>query len=239
VKIKITQAAIEAGAKRYSKIKYPEDGYTDLGVVEEILEAALPHLQPPIQSTPAPSSLANDAGEGGLNSDCKVSTQNVQSHAATATNVAGEEEWVRVAHALRIAEYGPAASEDTWTKLPEDVRALREKQARAAIRAIREGGERWGVWLKNLNKWRDQRIGNTCTNQPFVTTDHAAAEHVASDWNRELEADYAEVRPYPPARAKTPEEIADECLAPIDIKDKHRRIAAAIRDARKEKTNGK
>ena len=83
--IKITQAAVEAGARAMRDMAPDamfKPYHTYLEQAKACITTALPHLETPIQPTPAPSSLAESAGEGGLNSDCKVSPQNVQSHAA-------------------------------------------------------------------------------------------------------------------------------------------------------------
>jgi hypothetical protein len=248
VSINITQAAIEAGAARYRKIKYPEDGYTDFGVVKEIFDAMLPHLQPdfkvpvcstcgrgkddspwcsngfhfggkprptmPVQATPAPSSLANDAGEGGLNSE--------------------DAEVERVARAGYESSYDqPSAVK--WEGLTEYSKSLWLRIARAVIRAIREG-QRWGIYMPKRNAWWGKTGGWSCS-------DLAATEGIFRCLAADYPNEHYELRPYTPARAKTPEQIRAE-----EIVLKHHcghveglaeSIHAALRDASKEKTNGK
>jgi hypothetical protein len=248
VKIKITQAAIEAGKKALDQT-YVSGPATDEYVVEKIIEAAFPHLAPPIQPTPAPSSLVNDAGEGGLNS----------------------EEVERVARAMCFAwheAHEVTLSNDDWTSMHLEGQAKWKKTARAAIRAIREGGERWGVWDKMVGGFFEQIDGFPTSS----TTDKQFAERIV------IYAKYrgydAEVRPYTPARAKTPEEIAigelqdiadnglrcdtnptiqittsanDTALRYVKyiqsvdeaMRDRAKNALAAIRDASKEKTDGK
>jgi hypothetical protein len=197
----------------------------------------------PIQATPAPSSLAESAGEGGLNSDCKVSTQTVQSPAATATDVAGEDAEVeRVARAMWECQ----ERSDGWEIVHRSVRDAYRTEALAAIRAIREG-KRWGVWCDYLQQWRCRFGSKVAT--AFVTSDREAAQHAADEWNsrRGLSADdkrCAEVRPYTPARAKTPEDGGAKAQTALDTAIAALRelkslpwcmmYPAAIRDASKE-----
>lgn len=124
--IKITQAAIEAGARALRDM-VPDAMFTPyhayLEQAKACITTALPHLAPPIQTTPAPYSLAEAAGEGGLNSE--------------------EVEVERVARAGYEGMYcKPAAIK--WDELTDYSKSQWRRIARAAIRAIREGGERWG-----------------------------------------------------------------------------------------------
>jgi hypothetical protein len=103
--------------------------------------------------------------------------------------------------------------------------------ARAAIAAM-GGGKRWGVFRVKRKVW----IGCApINNNDFVTTDHMAALLMCDLMSKRYPNERYEVREYvEQEKAKTAEEIADECLAPIDIKEKHRRVTVAIENARKQ-----
>jgi hypothetical protein len=199
VNIKITQAAIEAGAARYRKIKYPKDGYTDFGVVKEIFEAMLPHLQPTFPPAPA--------------TDIAIEDADVE----------------RVAKVM----WDSQDRFHTWVSIDESIRKSYRNEARAAIRDIRGGGERWAVYCKEdgglICSWNGFPLG--------PTTDKA---YLLKVFEETKIGDRYWVRPYIPVRAKTSEDIANSILTAFDHYDKasdwkslRDRIAAAIRDASK------
>jgi hypothetical protein len=128
---------------------------------------------------------------------------------------ADDEQVERVARAIWKA-YGDESHEWTsWTR-----------EARAAVAAM-GGGRRYAVYCKDdgarIVAFQGFPLGPT-TDKTYLLEVLKATEM----------GDRYEVREYvEPPKVKTAEEIADECLAPIDIKEKHRRITAAIENARK------
>ncbi len=118
----------------------------------------------------------------------------------------------------------------SWAMADENTQDKYRREARAAIAAM-GGGRRWGIWNDTHKCWYS---GN------FNSSDRDAVEMLlgAIQANGHIDSRgqsvVFEVREYVEQPVvKTAEEIADECLAPIDIKEKHRRITAAIENARK------
>lgn len=130
-----------------------------------------------------------------------------------------------------------------WSSLTKDHKNAYMSSARAAIRAIREGGQRWGVrltWDDGSEGWHGREDAD------FVTHDKDAAEEVSRLFRQKC-SDLAgcKVSPYPGEREKTAEEIADEWVkdlrygqCPERVKEIRAKLVAAIRDA-KESSNGK
>jgi hypothetical protein len=125
------------------------------------------------------------------------------------------------------------SSPEKHTDEEEEARKRYEEDdlARAAIAAMGEG-KKWGVLRVKRKVW----IGCApINNNDFVTTDHMAALLMCDLMSKRYPNERYEVREYvEQEKAKTAEEIADECLAPIDIKEKHRRVTVAIENARKQ-----
>lgn len=239
--MKISKEAIEAGARAMDAVVFDDiKGISYTGrmlMSEKCIEAALPNLQ-----------------------DCKASPQTVQSFPATATQVAVDDEEVeRVGKAIydewqTHCTVGVPAGPYTPDPRHDASRNARWA-ARAAIRAIREGGQRWGVWCVDPGRVRGgswEPLGHSrslsCTDKALVLAEREAYEE-------KFEAYRFEVRPYPGEREKTePAEVPnalDSAIAAIvhcvpnpnpeelsRLFDALKDFAAAIRDA-KENTNGK
>jgi uncharacterized coiled-coil protein SlyX len=248
VNINITQAAIEAGARAIGEMLDSHSPFSSRTVAGAAIKAALPHLQDckvPVCSTCGGGKDDSPWCSNGFHFGGKP--RPTMPHAATATDVAIEEvEIERVAEVIHFAgtSHEPlvrkrGACPTEWRMLSDaDYKDAVRISARAAIRAIRDGGERWAVYCKEdgglICSWNGFPLG--------PTTDKAYLLKVFEETKM---GDRYWVRPHTPARAKTPEDVgrriasrvasAVSAQAVTDLVDD---IAAAIRDASKEDKMG-
>jgi hypothetical protein len=259
------ELAIEAGAKRLAEVNYADEGFTYLGMAREILAAMLPHAIPErcdaeLQervtrrvsdlTTSYPNAVANGVNDGLALLRARMTPPakpqyppHVCDHRCN--SMSGCHAWPSPAKpvdppkppadaeqvervAMAIWDQAHALS---WEEASPKARIHYRIKARAAIAAM-GGGRRWGVY-SDLGHWT---VFNDVPLPLYM--EKQDAERLAS-YIRENGHPDAEVREYVEQKVKTAEEIADECLAPIDIKEKHRRITAAIENARKGVSNGK
>lgn len=183
----ISKEAIEAGVRAYwlegqaAGVIFTHTTYDDMHNVirEGLVRAFTKGVEVALQEMSA-------------SQDCKVSPQTVQSPPATATQVAIDDEEVeRVARVMATVYAG----RDEWDDTGEGMKNMYRIMARAAIRAIREGGQRWGVWCQDPDTnspggWSEIAMG------VVSTSDKALADSVAANKNRGLGCVCYEVRPY-------------------------------------------
>lgn len=190
--IKITQAAIEAGAKNDEQIMEAWGIIANAGGGDWSTQSA-------------------EWREAAARFRDKWVFDKSQSPPATATHVAIDDAEVeRVA--MVLSEHAPHAP--FWNDASDVQKQQYRKQARAAIRAMQ--GQRWGVWASNKKTGRQLFVSIGMDGDEF-TTDKAFCERACASFNNNnLEKDYTyEVRPYDAEGAKTPEQVAENILAPF------------------------
>jgi hypothetical protein len=258
--IKISREAIEAGVRRYKLVKEPCDGWTDAGVVKEVLIDALKHIIPE-KCDEETIKVFNDtfnmvyimqnrdiktSHERALNSvmyhlrgegkqaDCNIQPQNYKSQTEIETQVEIDPDDVeRVARAMYEEQYcGQQAM--LYEQLPASSKREWEMLATAAIRAMKGRGTMYGVWNVKLGKF------DFWDSDGPLLTEKKVAEWFVFVLNQRPLCHY-EVRAYiaPREESADADEIAKKCVTPHLSTDDPRgkkiveSVTQAIREAEK------